>query len=97
MKRVGPPPLFAGPGYYCNHPQLTVAIPTNHAPTGLQCAFVSAPDPSSVNSKQYLVDVPFGAVPGDLIRVLISGEEFLVKCPKISCTGEQILVSFTAQ
>ena len=97
MKRVGPPPIFGRPGYYYNHPQLTLAIPTEHTPSGLKCAYAVAQEYASVYNKQYLVDVPFGVMPGDLIRVLISGEEYLVVCPQITVSGERIIVIFKAQ
>ena len=94
MKRVGPPPVFGRPGYYYNHPDLTVAISVGTDDVsaykhGLVLNFCD----SFVYSTNYLVDVPFGVFPGEVIRVLVKGTEYLVVCPEITHTGERIAIT----
>lgn len=92
MKRLGPSPIFGQPGYYYNYPGLTVAQPTIHDVSTYKHAFVK-PSRDYLLTTHYFVDVPFGVFPGELFRVLICDEEYLVECPDISRSGERIVVT----
>lgn len=92
MRRIGPPPIFGRSGYYYNSPELTVAQPTIQHIPGFKQAVLKVPQGNFL-TKHHFVDVPFCVYPGDLFRVLISGEEYLVQCPDITHPGERITVT----
>jgi hypothetical protein len=94
MRRLGPPPLFGKPGYYYNDPGLTVSSPTISDTTGYKRVVISPYSHEQVFTRDYFVDVPFGLFPGEVFRVLINGDEYLIECPEITRSGERIVVSF---
>jgi hypothetical protein len=96
MRRIGPSPVFGEPGHYYNCPDLTVPQPTIHNVSGFKQAVVR-PSRGQFLTKHYFVDVPFCVFPGELFRVLICGEEYLVQCPDITRPGERIVVTLEAE
>jgi hypothetical protein len=96
MRRIGPSPVFGEPGHYYNCPDLTVSQPTIHNVSGFKRAIVR-PSRGQFLTKHYFVDVPFCVFPGELFRVLICGEEYLVQCPDITRPGERIVVTLEAE
>jgi hypothetical protein len=72
-------------------------MPTISSTEGYQRTSVVAKPNSGALTKDHFVDVPFEVSPGELFRVLIAGDEYLVSCPNISCPGERIVVTLNAE
>ena len=91
--KSGAPPQFGRLDASCHYPFLTVATPTIQNTEGYSHAYVACRTDSCVLTKDYFVDVPFEVNPGDLFRVLVCGEEYIVPCPDIHRPGERIVVT----
>lgn len=87
------PPQFGRLDAACHYPLLIIATPTIQNIEGYSRTYVATKTDSCVFTKDYFVDVPFEVNPGDLFRVLITGEEYIVKCPNIHTPGERIAVT----
>ena len=92
-RRNGPIPAFGRPGYYYNYPALIVASPTIGSTDEYPKSTVLHANGGELLTKNYFVDVPYGVYPGEVIRVLIVGREFLVTVPEIRSSGERIVVN----
>ena len=92
-KRLSTPPQFKALESYCHYPILIVATPTIINTTGYIHATVVTKSNASTFTKEYFVDVPFEVSPGELFRVLIAGDEYLVSCPDITRPAERIVVT----
>jgi len=91
-KRLSTPPQFKALESYCHYPILIVATPTITNTTGYKKVRIEPKSNASTFTEEHFVDVPFEVSPGELFRVLIAGEEYLVTCPDITRPGERVVV-----
>jgi hypothetical protein len=100
--RPGPPMRLLGrPGFMYHHPFVASAMFLTARPPQPRHLYylhrntttcVSQAPSSTNNLKYYTVNIPQDVYPGEIFRVTIGVEEYLVTCPEINGPGEQIVI-----